>query len=111
MKIVERGVVVEPGRFGPSRKKEAAARRFGNCELRVFECWSGRGRFHGSSVASDSASHRSTPGADREPRGVIHRRQASRRSAEMAALAHVDGAVPGSTVKSRNWAMFMSYQE
>jgi hypothetical protein len=29
---------VVPGRFGPSRKKEAAARRFGNYELWVFEC-------------------------------------------------------------------------
>ena len=30
--------VVGAGRFGPSHKKEAAARRFGNCELWVFEC-------------------------------------------------------------------------
>jgi len=28
--------VFEPGRFGPSRKKEAAARRFGNYELWVL---------------------------------------------------------------------------
>src|SRR5207248_1760049 len=32
-----------PGRFGPSRKKEAAARRFGNYELWVFECCFGSG--------------------------------------------------------------------
>jgi hypothetical protein len=28
---------VVPGRFGPSRKKEAAARRFGNYELWVLK--------------------------------------------------------------------------
>ncbi len=30
--------MVGPGRFGPSRKKEAAARRFGKPQLWVFEC-------------------------------------------------------------------------
>ena len=37
-KGLSEGRAVVPGRFGPSRKKEAAARRFGNCELWVFEC-------------------------------------------------------------------------
>jgi hypothetical protein len=32
------GGVVRAGRFGPSRKKEAAARRFGKPRLWVFEC-------------------------------------------------------------------------
>jgi hypothetical protein len=43
--------VVGPGRFGPSRKKEAAARRFGNYELWVLKAavfrrcwWAGRRR-------------------------------------------------------------------
>lgn len=35
-KILNEGVMVGPGRFGPSRKKEAAARRFGNYELWVL---------------------------------------------------------------------------
>jgi hypothetical protein len=33
-----KAVGVGSGRFGPSRKKEAAARRFGSYELWVFEC-------------------------------------------------------------------------
>lgn len=41
-----------PGRFGPSRKKEAAARRFGNYELWVFECVSDPGSGVGRQQAS-----------------------------------------------------------
>ena len=35
-KVLDAVVVVVPGPFGPSRKKEAAARRFGNYELWVL---------------------------------------------------------------------------
>jgi hypothetical protein len=35
-KMLNKGVWSGPGRFGPSRKKEAAARRFGGYELWVL---------------------------------------------------------------------------
>jgi hypothetical protein len=43
---IERG----PGRFGPSRKKEAAARRFGNYELWVLNAALNRGALSGGGM-------------------------------------------------------------
>ena len=75
-KMLSKGVLSGPGRFGPSRKKEAAARRFGNYELWVLNAAMipdsavGGRMGHNSVVGCRSESRLwGSPGAERGSRG------------------------------------------
>jgi len=101
---------VEPGCFGPSRKKEAAARRFGNYELWVLNAAMIR-----TTLDNGQAARR----ISWLTAGVITAAGETRcrnRGSKMLAVAGSDGethakrGVPESTPRGRYCSMVMSYQ-
>ena len=95
-------VMAEPGRFGSSRKKEAAARRFGNPPLWVFErsptsggldCaeWEAQEKLLGRRCDLRKWQRRVGPGDEAACQG-----------AEVGVWIHIPCGVPGSTPEGRS---------